>query len=115
MKSFIAISICFVVSLFACQQSVGQDVDQTSTVVNISENLVAKSECGQGCNCYGKTPVRNIVKGVGSRAMEITQNSLCRTRKMLRTTACRAKCVTKRMASRARSFTRRVFSRPCCN
>ena len=115
MKNFIAISICFVVGLFACQQSVGQDVDQTSTVVNVSENLVAKSECGQDCNCYGRTPVRNIVKGVGSRAMEMTQNTLCRTRKMIRSTACRARCVTKRMAFRARTFTSRVFSRRCCN
>ena len=115
MKSFIGISICFVIGLFACQQSVGQDVDQTATVVSVSENLVAKSDCGQGCNCYGNTPVRNIVKGVGSRAVEMTQNGLCRTRKMIRTTACRAKCATKRMVSRTRSFTRRVFSRPCCN
>ena len=61
MKSFIGISICFVIGLFACQQSVGQDVDQTATVVSVSENLVAKSDCGQGCNCYGNTPVRNIV------------------------------------------------------
>ena len=111
MKSFIGISICFVVGLFACQQSVGQDVDQTASVVSVSENLVAKSECGQDC----KTPIRNIVKDMGSNAVDMTKNTLCRARKMIRSTTCRAKCVTKRMASRARSFTKRVFSRSCCN
>ena len=122
MKNFIAITICFVVGLFACQQANGQDLNQPSRVIHESDQLVIGfSECGQDCHCCDRTPVRNVVKGVtrgvsnvGSRTMSFTKNSVCRTRKMIRNTAYHAKCVTKRMASRARTFTSRVFSRGCC-
>ena len=122
MKNFIAITICFIVGLFVCQQANGQDLNQPSSAIHESDQLVVKfSECGQDCNFCDRAPVRNAVKGiargvsnVGSRAMNFTRNSVCRTRKMIRNTASHARCVTKRMASRARAFTGRVFSRGCC-
>jgi len=121
MKNFIAIAICFIVGLFVCQQANGQDINQPSRVIHESDQLVVEfSEWEQDCHCCDRAPVRNVVKGVargvsnvGSRAMNVTRNSVRGARKIVRNTASRAKCVTKRMTSRARAFTGRVFSRRC--
>ena len=73
MKNFIAITICFIVGLFVCQQANGQDLNQPSSAIHESDQLVVKfSECGQDCNFCDRDHARCVTKRMASRARAFT-------------------------------------------